>query len=328
MRRFILPLIIFALIALVAYRLLNERTNTLVTQSRRLLTTRYFFEHEWLDQDHILYREYHDPREFRVLNVSTGSDTAVPFMDPKLRAAQYLMARMIPLPDGHSFITFIRYGSGDAVWVPLKPDASHRARRLKRWPTGEFAGWLDGGKSFLMDTSRYPRGFEGALPNRYQRYRWPELDPIEPLTVVETLPQKDQATDRVWYRAGLFGGKVHLVSKSGKDTTLAWVDYSSGKARSERRRLPVDRLIFQPALSPDGRQLLWILFRDPGTSIDHVRFWLSTADGTEFREVAHTGESPKVSYNSWGIIPKVKWRPGGGAVSVQYRSGVFLLPLR
>lgn len=323
MRRIILPLIIYALIALVVFRLLHERENTLVTRSRRLLTTQHYLDHEWLDQDRLLYREYHDPREFRVLNVSTGSNTAVPFEDSKLSAAQRLMAGMIPLPDGQSFITFISSGSGDAVWVPLNIDAP--AKRLKRWPIGQFVGWLDGGKSFLMDPSRYP---DGEPPVQYPRYRWPELDQIAPLTVVEPLPRKAQGTDISWYRAGLFGGKVHLFSVLSKDANLAWVDYLSGEARSERRMLPVDRHVLRAVLSPNGQQLLWVLNKDPGTSFHHLRLWVSSADGTAFREVAHTGESPNLPYNSWGSIPTAKWRPDGRAVSVQYQNGVFLLPLR
>jgi hypothetical protein len=324
MRRFILPLIIFAVLALVAARLLNERENTLVTRSRRLLTTRHTLEHEWLDQDRILYREYHNPREFRILNVSTGSDTAVLFGDPRLSSAQHLMGGMLPLPDGESFITFISYGSGDAVWVPLKK----KATRLTRWPSGRFLGWLDGGKSFLMDVSQYPEGFGGELPKQFQRYRWPELEPVEPLTLVEPLLRTEQGPSISWYPAGLFGSQVHFYSVWGKDTNLAWVDYSSGAARSERALLPVDRHVFEAVLSPDGKQLLWTLNKDPGTSLNHLRFWLSTADGTALREVAHTGESPTLPDIPGYIVPEVKWRPDSLAVSVQHRNGVFLLPLR
>ena len=328
MRRILLPLIIYALLALVALLLLHERENTLVTRSRRLLTTQYPLEHEWLDQDHILYREYRDPREFRVLDVNTRKVTAVPFADAKLKAAQRLMGLAFPLPDGRSFVTFISYGSGDAVWVPLKADAAQQAKRLKGWPEGRVLGWLDGGKSFLMDVSEYPGGFGGQPPIQYRRYSWPDWTRIEPPTIVEPLAPEEAGPDLSWYPSGLSGGKVHLYSVWGKDTYLVEIDYSSGKALSTRILLPVDRPVFQAVLSPDGRKLLWTMSKDPGTTVSHMRFWLSSVDGTGFREVAHTGEAPKLSYTRGGDVPDVKWRPDSSAVTIHYQSGVFLLPVR
>jgi hypothetical protein len=241
-RRVILPGIAFALIAVMVLWVMSLDENTLVTHSRRLLTSQYWVAFDWLDNDHLLYREYHNPRAFKVLNVQTGSIRTVVLADPGLRKAQPLLEMMLPRPDGKSFVTFMhRERQAPAAWVVSLGEGAEKAssEKLRGWPDGRFVTWLDDGASLLLNTSRYGSGdFPGVpSPLRYTVFRWPALTRKSEVAL-PPLANREGADQITWGDIGWYGGRERLTSSWGRTTQMAELDPFSGQAMVKPVELP------------------------------------------------------------------------------------------
>jgi hypothetical protein len=282
--------------------------------------------YEWLDNDRLLYRAYRNPRAFRVVDLRTGRHSQVSLEHPQLRAAQTLLGLAIPLQDGKSFVTFVEYGSGDAWWVPL--NGPELPEKLLKWPDGRFVCWMDQGRALLMDQGGFWDNSGKYRPRQYELYAWPELKELRRLPRTAELPV-DDGTE--WVPLGWSQAKEHYYSRWGKQTQLAAADPFTGGFALTPVELPTTRHVVEAVISPSGEEIFWNLNKLPGDNpgLGEATFWVSRADGTDFRKVAQTGEAPSPPHSMWRLYPNgALWRPDGTAVVIGYRDGVFLLPVR
>lgn len=313
MRRIALPLVVFVLIGLVVIWVLGQRENTLVTRSRRLLTSSQWVDYEWLDNDHLLYYDHASLREFCVLDLRTGNRSLVPLSSE--------VGIITLCPDGRSLLA----GGSEGTWcVPVL--SSVGPKKVPNWPDRRFVGWADQGKTMLMDRG----GFwdqSGYRPRQYELYTWPGLKELRKLPRTAALP----IDEKEWAPSGWSQGKEYYHSTRGGQTQVAAADPFTGGFALTHVELPIARQVVEAVVSPDGEEIFWNLNKRPGEHpfLGEATFWVSRADGTGFRKVAQTGEDPLPPYTAERIFPRItRWRPDGTAVVIGYRDGVFLLPVR